>query len=178
MKRFFVTMLSRWLQALLVLTCASSAGAELPLFDTHLHYNSDHTRHFPPAAVVEILHAEGVINAVVTARPPVLVQQLHELAPDRIIPMLGVYRTAADSPGYHGNLLRAKWLERLTGVKVELPKEAEPDDPAKEDTQPDAPEKGAEPESQADALDGPEAEPAEQPGAKPDEPAGPQADPE
>lgn len=75
---------------------ASSHPAAQPLFDTHLHYNQEDTAHYAPEAVIAQLQASRVLAAAVTSRPPELVLQLHAKMPGLILPVLGVYRTAAD----------------------------------------------------------------------------------
>ena len=66
------------------------------LFDVHLHYNQSDVDEVSPAEVISILKRNNVRYAVVTRRPPELVAQLHQQAPDMIIPMLGVYQTFED----------------------------------------------------------------------------------
>lgn len=70
--------------------------AEERLFDAHLHFNAEDASQHQPERVVALLRQSGIDTAVVTSRPPSQVLRLHALAPDLIVPMLGVYRTAAD----------------------------------------------------------------------------------
>jgi predicted TIM-barrel fold metal-dependent hydrolase len=72
------------------------AWATPPLFDTHLHYNAEHGGQFSPADIITTLRANGVRHALVTGRPPEQVLDLHRQAPELIVPLLGVYRTAED----------------------------------------------------------------------------------
>jgi len=72
-----------------------------PLFDVHLHYNQSDVAEFSPAKVIEILKRNNVRYAVVTSRPPELVTQLRQKAPDMIIPMLGVYQTLDDKARWY-----------------------------------------------------------------------------
>ena len=75
----------------------SSAGmAQTPLFDAHLHYNAEQRAAIEPRAILETLESNGIEHAVVTSRPPENARLLAELAPDRIVPFLGVYRAKAD----------------------------------------------------------------------------------
>lgn len=70
--------------------------ARQPLFDTHLHYDHDHAVTLDPAAVLATLDAAGVGRAAVTGSPPERVLALYDLAPRRILPLLGVYRGPGD----------------------------------------------------------------------------------
>lgn len=72
---------------------AAGAGADPlpPMIDAHAHYSSPDAAAFTPAAVIARLDAAGVRQLVVTSSPPQLAQQLHQHAPDRVIPLLGVY---------------------------------------------------------------------------------------
>jgi hypothetical protein len=72
-----------------------------PLFDVHLHYNQSDMDSVSPKDVVEILKNNNVHHAVVTSRPPELAAQLHEQAPEIIIPMLGVYQTLEDKETWY-----------------------------------------------------------------------------
>lgn len=80
----------------LLALAAPAALAAQPLFDTHLHYNSDQAQQLGAEQVVQILQRNDVRGALVTSTPPALVLQLQRQAPQRILPMLGVYREAPD----------------------------------------------------------------------------------
>ena len=82
-----------------------------PLFDVHLHYNQSDVDVVSPAEVISILKRNNVRYAVVTSSPPELVTQLHQQAPDMIVPMLGVYQTPED---------KTRWVK-----DVHLPKRVE-----------------------------------------------------
>lgn len=87
---------------LVVLLCPplSSAG---PLFDAHLHYDAEHVSALPPEAVLARLDGSGVHHALVTGMPPRTVLELHRAAPQRIIPLLGVYRRPGDKRDWHAD---------------------------------------------------------------------------
>ncbi len=72
-----------------------------PLFDVHLHYNQADVDVVSPAEIVSILKRNKVRYAVVTSRPPELVRQLYQQAPDMIVPMLGVYQTLEDKSRWY-----------------------------------------------------------------------------
>ena len=92
----------------------SSVLAAAPVFDAHLHYNKEDTVRYSPEDILSILGENGVDRAVVTGRPASLAMQLQELAPHRIIPILGVYRNLADkSTWMHDNDLPVRVEQQL-----------------------------------------------------------------
>jgi Amidohydrolase len=68
-----------------------AAGPLPPMIDAHAHYSAPDAAAFAPAAVLAKLDAAGVRRLVVTSSPPHLAQQLYQHAPERVIPLLGVY---------------------------------------------------------------------------------------
>ena len=93
--RWPVLIVASWLSA-------ASAQAAQPLFDAHLHYNAEDAAQSAPQTIIARLRANRILAAAVTSRPPEQVLQLHAQAPRLILPMLGVYRTAAD---------KATWMD-------------------------------------------------------------------
>lgn len=75
---------------------AASAFAVEPLFDAHLHYSADDAQQFSPAEIIAILDRNRIMRAVVTGTPAEHTAALFDHAPTRIVPFLGVYRSAAD----------------------------------------------------------------------------------
>lgn len=73
-----------------------SASPRQPLFDTHLHYDTDDAALYSPSQIIAFLDASGIDQAVVTASPPHHALALYRHAPERIVPFLGVYRLPAD----------------------------------------------------------------------------------
>jgi hypothetical protein len=84
---------------LLLLLTSHATGAER-LFDAHVHYNATDAAHYPPELIIAILDQNSVSHAVVTSNPPDLVKQLQLYAPERIIPLLGVYEDAEDKENW------------------------------------------------------------------------------
>ena len=78
------------------LLLAAPAVAQTPLFDVHLHYNAEQRAALAPDQILDILESNGIEHAVVTSTPPENAHELAQLAPERIVPFLGVYRTRAD----------------------------------------------------------------------------------
>ncbi len=67
-------------------------GAELPLFDAHLHYSGNAWAEFPPEAVIGLLDRAGVSKALLSSTPIEGTLRLYQHAPERFIPELRVYR--------------------------------------------------------------------------------------
>ena len=86
----------------LTLLLTSHAAAAEQLFDAHMHYNATDAAQHPPEQIIAIMDRYDVSHAVVTSNPPELVKELQLYAPERIIPLLGVYRNADD---------KAQWTE-------------------------------------------------------------------
>jgi hypothetical protein len=68
----------------------------MPIFDVHLHYTSTDAETLPPPAIMALLDAQRIEQAVIIGSPPELAMRLHDKAPQRIVPFLGVYRNPAD----------------------------------------------------------------------------------
>ncbi|MBD3671728.1 MAG: TatD family hydrolase [Gammaproteobacteria bacterium] len=87
----------------LLLWCLGLPATALaaPLFDAHLHYNQSQRSSVSLEDVVSSLTRNDVRHALVTSRPPQLVQQLYQQAPDRVLPMLGVYQTLEDKESWY-----------------------------------------------------------------------------
>ena len=72
-----------------------TAGA-LPLFDTHVHYSQDAWGPIPIPQALALMDLSGTQVAMVSSTPDEGTIQLHQAAPDRIIPILRPYRTRDD----------------------------------------------------------------------------------
>jgi predicted TIM-barrel fold metal-dependent hydrolase len=98
-------MMQRTLALLVALGGLAAAGAGAnplpPMIDAHAHYSAPDAAALSPAEVVAKLDAAGVRQLVVTSSPPQLSQQLYQHAPERIIPLLGVYAS---------DLHKANWV--------------------------------------------------------------------
>jgi len=67
-----------------------------PLFDSHLHYSAEDAQLFKPKDIIERLTKNSISYAVVTGTPAQHVSNLYQYAPERIVPILSVYRDSAD----------------------------------------------------------------------------------
>src|SRR3954466_5144189 len=71
-------------------------GAELPVFDAHIHYSHDAWERVPPKEAIALLRKAGVKRALVSSSNDDGNQMLAAAAPDLIIPSLRPYRTRGD----------------------------------------------------------------------------------
>src|SRR5438132_1231754 len=76
-------------------TCAR--GAELPIFDAHIHYNQDAWEAVPPKEAIALLRKAGLVRALVSSSSDDGTQKLYAEAPDLIIPELRPYRTSGET---------------------------------------------------------------------------------
>jgi hypothetical protein len=80
-----------------VLAAAGSAsGAELPIFDAHLHYSHDAWESVPPTEAIAILRKAGLRRALISSSGDDGQQRLAALAPDLVIPELRPYRSRGE----------------------------------------------------------------------------------
>ena len=85
-----------------------------PMIDAHAHYAAADAAVFSPEAMLTRLDAAGVSRLVVTGSPPQLAQRLYRHAPDRVIPLLGVYASDLDKGNWlHDPSLPARAAARL-----------------------------------------------------------------
>lgn len=82
-----------FLAAIVALALSQAAfGAEVPIFDAHLHYSHDAWDELPPKDVLAILKKAGVKRALVSSSGDDGQQRLYAAAPEIIIPELRPYR--------------------------------------------------------------------------------------
>jgi hypothetical protein len=87
---------------LLATTSGFANDPSLPaMIDAHAHYSALDAAVFSADTVLAKLDVAGVRRMVVTSSPPDLVQGLYRHAPERIIPLLGVYAS---------DLHKANWV--------------------------------------------------------------------
>ena len=111
-------MMPRALILLAVLGWLHTAGVAAdtlpPMIDAHAHYSAPDAAAFTPAEVIARLDAAGVRRLVVTSSPPHLAQRLYQHAPDRVIPLLGVYESDRHKGNWvHDAGLPARVAEQL-----------------------------------------------------------------
>jgi len=86
------------LAAALLLVGQRIWAQDLPLFDAHIHYNQPAWSTIDPRRALDILERAGIVRAIVSSTPDEGTRRLYELAPQRIVPFLRLYRDPAD-PG-------------------------------------------------------------------------------
>lgn len=86
----------------LIVLWVSSAGLTLatagqpPMLDAHSHYTAADARQWGAADIVARLDAAGISRVAISGTPWALARDLHAHAPERVIPLLGVYASEAD----------------------------------------------------------------------------------
>jgi amidohydrolase family protein len=75
-------------------------GAELPIFDAHIHYNHDVWEVVSPEEAIALLRKAGMVRALVSSSSDDGTQKLYAEAPDLIIPELRPYRAQGDISGW------------------------------------------------------------------------------
>lgn len=83
-----------------LLAAETGANPLPPMIDAHAHYSAPDAAAFSPEAIVARLDAAGVRRLVVTGSPPQLAQQLYRHAPERVIPLLGVYDSVVNKANW------------------------------------------------------------------------------
>jgi hypothetical protein len=79
-------------------------GAEpskAPLADVHLHWKWNQKEVTSPRQAVDLLRENRITLAVVTGTPPELALELQALAPERVIPIYGIYRIPEEWSKWH-----------------------------------------------------------------------------
>jgi hypothetical protein len=61
-----------------------------------MHYSANDAEHYSPRRIVDTLDRNEIKYAVVTGTPASHTATLYQQAPERIVPLLGIYRTPAD----------------------------------------------------------------------------------
>jgi hypothetical protein len=75
---------------------AAAGGADLPIFDAHLHYRHDALDVLPTAEAIALLRKAGVKRGMVSSSDDEGTQRLYAAAPDLIFPELRPYRKRSD----------------------------------------------------------------------------------
>ncbi|HEX9926535.1 MAG TPA: amidohydrolase family protein [Anaerolineae bacterium] len=70
---------------------AAEDAPELPIFDTHVHYNEAAWSVFPPGEIIAKMERANVPRALVSSTPDDGTRLLYEEDPDRIVPFLRPY---------------------------------------------------------------------------------------
>jgi hypothetical protein len=87
-------------------------GAELPIFDAHIHYSQPDWDPLPPERALHILRRAGVRRALVSSTPDDGTLKLFDRDPALVVPFLRPYRTRADMTGWPRDPGVAAWVEQ------------------------------------------------------------------
>jgi hypothetical protein len=85
----------------LVLSLLPGVSRAVTWVDAHVHYDTDDVQQYSPLDIINLFDKNSIERAVVTSMPPALTQTLYKFAPDRIIPMLGVYQASEDKQNWY-----------------------------------------------------------------------------
>ena len=77
---------------------------QLPIFDTHVHYNDNSWGLFSVPTIIDALRRAGVTRALVSSTPDTGTLKLHQAAPDLVVPELRPY---------HGDVRSTNWSRHV-----------------------------------------------------------------
>ena len=89
-------MAMRTLLVLLGLLPLAASGADLPIFDAHVHYSHDAWESLPPKDAVALLRKAGLKRALISSSGDDGQQRLFAEAPDLVLPSLRPYRSRGE----------------------------------------------------------------------------------
>ena len=101
-RRSFLTLAASALALALLITPAPrthAVGADIPLFDAHVHWSENAHDEIPLERALAILDKSGVRMAAVSSTSDEATVRLYRADPKRVVPMLRPYRTRADAGG-------------------------------------------------------------------------------
>jgi hypothetical protein len=84
---------------------------QLPIFDTHVHYNENSWNHYSPGQIIGKIKAAGVMRALVSSSPDDGTRKLYELDPQRIVPFLRPY---------HDDVTSGDWFDEQHDILTYL----------------------------------------------------------
>ena len=90
---------------------ATTARAETPIFDAHIHYSHDAWEMLPPEAAVKALRDAGVKRAFVSSSGKDGAQSLFAVAPDLIAPVLRPYRRRGEIGSWMDDPTAAEYVK-------------------------------------------------------------------
>ena len=89
------------------LMAPSSAAAQYPLFDAHIHYSRPDWDTYTPERSLAILAKAGIRRALVSSTPDDGTLKLYDKAPAVVVPSLRPYRTRDDMSTWPRDLMSA-----------------------------------------------------------------------
>jgi hypothetical protein len=116
-KRLALAVIASLLGASLLITPIPrihAVGADIPLFDAHVHWSENAHDEIPLERALAILDKSGVRMAAVSSTSDEATIKLYRANPQRVVPMLRPYRTRSDMGGWHNDAgIPAYLAERL-----------------------------------------------------------------
>jgi hypothetical protein len=97
---------------------ARAQTADLPIFDTHIHYSAPDWVEYPEERILGILQQAGVRRALVSSTPDDGTIKLYQKDPQRIVPILRPYRTREDIGHWWQDPSVIPYLESRLALKV------------------------------------------------------------
>src|SRR5437588_666551 len=94
-----------------LLLAATSAAAQFPIFDAHIHYSKPDWSAYTPERALSILAQAGVRRAIVSSTPDDGTLLLYDRAPAGIVPFLRPYRTREDMGSWTRDPAVAAYVE-------------------------------------------------------------------
>ena len=92
--------------------------ADLPIFDTHIHYSAPDWSEYPEDRILGILQTAGIRRALVSSTPDDGTIKLYQKDPKRIVPILRPYRTREDIGHWWQDPSVIPYLESRLALKV------------------------------------------------------------
>jgi hypothetical protein len=86
--------------------------ADLPIFDTHIHYSAPDWTEYPPDRILAILEQAGVRRALVSSTPDEGTVTLHRRDARRVVPILRPYRTREDIGSWYQDASIIPYVEQ------------------------------------------------------------------
>ena len=104
--------------ALIAPVGARAQTADLPIFDTHIHYSAPDWAEYPEERILGILQTAGIRRALVSSTPDDGTIKLYQKDPKRIVPILRPYRTREDIGHWWQDPSVIPYLESRLALKV------------------------------------------------------------
>jgi hypothetical protein len=104
-------------QATIRLPGIRGQAAELPIFDTHVHYSQPAWTEFPPEKIIDKLKSMNISRAVVSSSPDDGTRMLYKLDPERIVPFLRPYRGEINTSNWYSDTTLIPYLNS----RLEMP---------------------------------------------------------
>jgi hypothetical protein len=101
--------------AALLVASGPVGAADLPLFDTHIHYSHDAKAAIPVEEAVARLRRAGAVGALVSSSDDAGTQALLAAAPDLVVPALRPYRKRGEMSSWLRDSGNIAYVEDLLG---------------------------------------------------------------